>query len=138
MKFSGKILLVDDEAHIRKFVCLILKRMCLATVLEAPDGQTALEIYQKELPDLMLLDINMPNLDGLQTLEKLREIAPEANVVMLTSLANRKTVEECERLGALGYIRKDSTREELTAELEQIMLDCIAPEQSASSDPLSA
>lgn len=136
MTFSGKILLVDDEAHIRKFVGLMLKNICTATIIEATDGLVALALIAQEKPDLILLDINMPNLDGMQTLERLRRFAPEANVVMLTSLANRKTVEDCERLGALGYIRKDTPKDELGAQLQQIIQDCFDPERTSSSDPL--
>jgi CheY-like chemotaxis protein len=124
MTFSGKFLLVDDEAHIRKFVGLILKKLCQPTIFEAGDGLAALELYTQEKPDLVLLDVNMPQMDGLQTLARLRQIAPEANVVMLTSLANRQTVEECARLGALGYIRKDTPKEEISTQLQSIIEEC--------------
>lgn len=137
MTFSGKILLVDDEAHIRKFVGLVLRKICTPTIFEAPDGLAALALYAQEQPDLVLLDVNMPNLDGLQTLQRLREVAPEANVVMLTSLANRQTVEECVRLGALAYIRKDTPRDELGVQLQQIIQDCFEPDESSSADPSS-
>lgn len=130
MRFNGKVLLVDDEAHIRKFVGLILKKFCHPTIIEASDGIEALALFAGEKPDLVLLDVNMPNLDGIQTLERLLQIAPEANVVMLTSLVNRQTVEECVRLGALGYIRKDTPREEIGAQLERLMKDCFDPDSS--------
>ncbi len=130
MKFHGKVLLVDDEAHIRKFVGLILRKFCNPTIVEASDGAEALAMFAQKKPDLVLLDVNMPNLDGLQTLQRLLQLAPEANVVMLTSLVNRQTVEECVRLGALGYIRKDTPREEIGAQLESIMTDCFEPEAS--------
>jgi two-component system chemotaxis response regulator CheY len=129
---------VDDEAHIRKFVGLVLKKICTPTVFEAADGLAALERYEQEQPDLVLLDVNMPHLDGIQTLERLRVIAPDAKVVMLTSLANRQTVEQCAHLGALDYIRKDTSRDQLTAQLEQILVDCFEPETESQppSDPL--
>ena len=82
MNFNGTILLVDDEAHIRKFVGLILKQLGSPRLLEAPNGQEAVAIYQKENPDLVLLDINMPVMDGLETLKKLREIDPDALVTV--------------------------------------------------------
>jgi two-component system chemotaxis response regulator CheY len=104
------VLLVDDEAHIRKFVGLVLKKFSRPTIVEAGDGLVALELYAREKPDFVLLDVNMPNLDGIQTLERLLQADPEANVVMLTSLANRQTIEDCVRLGALGYIRKDTPK----------------------------
>jgi len=128
MSFTGKILLVDDEAHIRKFVGLILKKICTPTIIEAADGLAALALYEQEKPDLILMDVNMPNLDGIQTLERLRQTAPDAFVVMLTSLTNRQTVEQCARLGALDYIRKDVPREQLGAQLLQIITDCFEPE----------
>ncbi len=134
MTFSGKILLVDDEAHIRKFVGLILKKLCTPTIFEAPDGLVALSIYAQEKPDLILLDVNMPHLDGLQTLARLREIAPEANVVMLTSLANRQTVEDSARLGALAYIRKDTPREEIAAQLQDVIEDIFGTDAPATPD----
>lgn len=124
MKFSGKILLVDDEAHIRKFVGLLLRKYFNPVIIEAGDGITALALYEREKPDLILLDVNMPHLDGIQTLERLRQTAPEANVVMLTSLTNRQTVEECLRLGALDYIRKDIPKDELGVQLERIVAEC--------------
>jgi DNA-binding NarL/FixJ family response regulator len=132
MNFDGKVLLVDDEAHIRKFVGLVLKKFSRPTIVEASDGLIALELYAREKPDLVLLDVNMPNLDGIQTLERLMQTDPEANVVMLTSLANRQTIEDCVRLGALGYIRKDTPKDELAAQLQAIMQDCFG------EDPLPA
>jgi DNA-binding NarL/FixJ family response regulator len=125
MNFSGKVLLVDDETHIRKFVGLVLKKFCTPAIFEACDGVVALALYAQEKPDLVLLDVNMPNLDGLQTLERLMQIEPGANVVMLTSLANRHTIEDCVRLGALGYIRKDTPKDELAAQLQEIMQECL-------------
>jgi len=136
MKFEGKILLVDDEAHIRKFVGLLLLKHFAPTVLEAGDGLAALAIYEQEQPDLVLLDVNMPHLDGLQTLNRLRKAYPDANVVMLTSLTNRQTVEECLRLGAIDYIRKDTPKDELAAQLQRIIEECFAEEPPASPAPV--
>jgi two-component system, chemotaxis family, chemotaxis protein CheY len=137
MNFAGKVLLVDDEVHIRKFVGLVLKRFCQPTIIEAGDGLVALELFGRENPDLVLLDVNMPNLDGLQTLERLMQVAPDANVIMLTSLANRQTVEDCLRLGALGYIRKDTPKDELGAQLESIMHECLGEDPLPSASQMS-
>lgn len=128
MNFTGKILLVDDEAHIRKFVGLVLRSLGRPLIIEAADGEAALALYDTEKPDLVLLDVNMPRLDGLQTLMVLRALDPECVVVMLTSLINRQTVEECQRLGAVGYLRKDTPKEEILAQLQQIIADCFTEE----------
>jgi CheY-like chemotaxis protein len=124
MNFTGKVLIVDDEAHIRKFVSLLLRKIGNPTVFEAANGDEAIALYQKESPDLVLLDVNMPNLDGVQTLERLRKLDPDAIIVMLTSLANRRTVEDCVRLGATDYIRKDTPPADMAKQLAQIVQDC--------------
>ena len=117
MNFNGKILLVDDEAHIRVFVSLILKSLGSPKIIEAANGQEAIAAFQAEKPDVVLLDVNMPHLDGIQTLRKLKEIDPDCTVIMLTSLANRETVEKALELGAVNYIRKDTPKEEIAKSL---------------------
>jgi CheY-like chemotaxis protein len=119
MKFTGKILLVDDEAHIRKYVGLILKSLGKPTIIEATNGREAVEVYQRENPDLVLLDVNMPEMDGIETLKKLKEIDPDAVAIMLTSLANRQTIEQAAELGAINYIRKDTPKDEIAQALSE-------------------
>jgi CheY-like chemotaxis protein len=130
MNFQGKILLVDDEAHIRKYVSLLLRSLGNPVIIEADNGEAALALYDQENPDLVLLDVNMPRLDGLQTLMVLRARDPDSVVVMLTSLINRHTVEECQRLGAVGYLRKDTSRLEIIAQLKQLVADSFTEESS--------
>lgn len=117
MNFQGTVLLIDDEPHIRKFVSLILKQLGVQLTFEAANGQDALEIYRREQPDLVLLDISMPVMDGLDTLRNLMEIDPNAIVIMLTSIVNRQSIDEALSLGAANYIRKDTPKEEITAAL---------------------
>lgn len=123
MSFDGKILIADDEPHIRKFVSLVLRQLGSPTIVEAKNGSEAIELFARESPDLVLLDVNMPILDGLQALARIREHDAEVVVVMLTSVVNRQTVDECSRLGANAYLRKDATREQLTTELSKILGD---------------
>lgn len=128
MNFTGKVLIVDDEAHIRKFVSLIVKSLGQPVVIEATDGEDALTLYQREEPDLVLLDVNMPKMDGIQTLQALKQQDPYCLVVMLTSLVNRQTVEECMKLGAVDYLRKDTPRQEIAAHLAKIVDACFGDE----------
>jgi CheY-like chemotaxis protein len=128
MNFTGKILLVDDEPHIRKFVGTILKQITKPTLLEAGDGEEAIALYQKEKPDLVLLDVNMPLMGGLETLERLMKIDPDAVVIMLTSLANRQTVEQASALGAANYIRKDTPKAEIAQALTETIDACFSSE----------
>jgi len=121
MSFNGKILLVDDEPHVRKFVSLILRGLGSPTVIEASSGQEAVERFAAESPDMVLLDVNMPQMDGVETLRAIMAEHPEALVIMLTSLANRQTIEQCLAAGAAGYVRKDTPKEEILAEISAIL-----------------
>ena len=128
MNFTGTIMIVDDEAHIRKFVGLILKSIGVANIIEATNGEEAIATYQRVHPDMVLLDVNMPQVDGIETLKRIRELDPEAIVVMLTSLANRHTVEQAADLGAANYIRKDTPKDEISKALAATIEACFATE----------
>lgn len=135
MSFTGTILVVDDEAHIRKFVTLILKQMGYSSFLEAGNGEEALAVYEREKPGLVLMDVNMPILDGIETLRRLKEIDPDSVVVMLTSLVNRETIENALRLGAVNYIRKDTPKAEIAKALDETINDCFGDENAAPANP---
>jgi two-component system chemotaxis response regulator CheY len=133
MPFDGKILLADDEAHIRKFMGLVLRQLGSPTIIEAVNGAQAVELYQSERPDLVLLDVNMPEVDGLQALEKLRAIDPDCAVIMLTSLTTRNIIERAAALGALNYIRKDTPKEEILSTLRQILDTMFEPDDETNN-----
>ena len=124
MNFTGMILLVDDEPHIRKYVSLILKQLGSPIIVEAGNGEEAIAAYQREDPDLVLMDVNMPKMDGIETLKRLKEIDPNCVVIMLTSLANRETIEQALELGAANYIRKDTPKEEIAKSLSETIDGC--------------
>lgn len=128
MNFGGSILLVDDEAHIRKFISLLLRHLGVKRIFEAKNGTEALEVYQREKADLILLDVNMPVMDGIDTLRGLKKINPDCVVVMLTSLANRQTIDEAVKNGASNYIRKDAPFEEIGRALAETIDTCFEPE----------
>ena len=122
-----RILLVDDESHIRKFIGLILRQIGAPTLVEASNGVEAIAAYQAAPAHLVLLDVNMPQMDGLETLKKLKEIDPQCVVIMLTSLSNRQTVEAALELGAANYIRKDTPKEEIARALLETIELCFPP-----------
>jgi len=137
MKFNGKVLLTDDEAHIRKFIGLVLKRLGSPVIIEAANGQEAVALYTKHSPDLVLMDVNMPVMDGVQALTQIKKDDPDALVIMLTSLTNRQVVEQCANLGALDYLRKDLPRDEMITQLTQIIDECFGPEDSAPAEAVT-
>jgi CheY-like chemotaxis protein len=135
VNFSGSILLVDDEAHIRKFISLLLRHLGIAKIFEAKNGKEALEVYQRESPDLVMLDVNMPVMDGIETLRALKQLNPDAVIVMLTSLANRQTIDEAVALGAANYIRKDAPPEDIGRALAETIDACFESEDEEPAAP---
>lgn len=111
------ILIVDDSSVMRKIVERALRQagLVLKNVFEAGHGVEALEILRKEKVALILSDINMPNMDGLEFLRQLRaqELANEVPVVMITTESSEDHVREALVAGAQGYIRKPFTAEQV-------------------------
>jgi two-component system, chemotaxis family, chemotaxis protein CheY len=135
MNFAGTILIVDDEAHIRKYVTLILKSLGVTSVVEASNGEEAVATFERVQPDMVLLDVNMPQIDGIETLKRLKAAYPDCIVVMLTSLANRATVEQALELGAANYIRKDTPREEVSKAISDTIAACFESEPPPETTP---
>ncbi len=114
-----RILIADDETHVRKYIRAVMERMNAEVVGEAADGRQALEMFAEIKPHLLLLDINMPVKSGKTVLKEIMTRFPKAFVIMLTSLVDPETVEDCIALGASGYIRKDVGLDEIQTIIKQ-------------------
>ncbi|MGA1825117.1 MAG: response regulator transcription factor [bacterium] len=121
MSEKPSVLIVDDEAHIRKLLYFILKKMGFVNIYQAKNGDEGISLLVEYHPQIILLDINMPIMNGLQALEEIIAISPEAKVIMLTSLANREVVEKCAALGASDFIRKDTPQEEIVQSIKELL-----------------
>ena len=102
----AKILIVDDAAFMRMMVKDNLKKAGYSDFLEAGDGEDAIGKYTENRPDLVLLDITMPIKDGIQALQAIKEINPDAKVVMCSAMGQEGMVVEAIKLGALDFIVK--------------------------------
>ena len=102
----AKILIVDDAAFMRMMVQDNLKKAGYSDFLEAGDGEDAISKYTENRPDLVLLDITMPIKDGIQALQAIKEINPDAKVVMCSAMGQEGMVVEAIKLGALDFIVK--------------------------------
>jgi DNA-binding response OmpR family regulator len=136
---SGRrILVVDDDPDIRGLVRELLDRRGF-TVTEARDGHEALRAFYAERPDLVVLDVAMPVLDGWKTLERIRELS-DVPVVMLTAKAEELEKTRGLRAGADDYVTKPFGRQELLARVEALLRRAKgrAPEQETYSDAFLA
>lgn len=110
-------LIVDDSSVMRKIVERALRQagLAIATVFEASSGVEALDVLRQERVNLILSDINMPNMDGLEFLRQMRaqELASDVPVIMITTEGSEDHVREAIVAGAQGYIRKPFTAEQV-------------------------
>lgn len=102
----AKILLVDDAAFMRKVIKDTLTKSGYTDLYEAVDGLDALEKYDEVKPDLVIMDITMPNMDGLEALKSIRGKDPNANVVMCSAMGQETMVIDAVRSGAKDFIVK--------------------------------
>jgi two-component system, chemotaxis family, chemotaxis protein CheY len=126
---DSDVLVVDDSAAIRKILQRVLRQtgMAINTIHEAGDGQEALDLLRSRRVDLVLTDINMPRMDGLELLAAIKGSSDWAAVpvVMITTEGGETKVAEAVRLGAAGYVRKpftaDQIKDKLTGLLEPVV-----------------
>jgi DNA-binding response OmpR family regulator len=116
---GASVLVVDDDADVRTLVCELLARAGY-TVSQAPDGREALRLLYDERPDLIVLDVSMPELDGWATLERIRELS-SVPVVMLSALGAELEKVRALRGGADDYVTKPFGRQELLARVESVL-----------------
>ncbi len=116
-----KILLVDDSRTIRNIQKNVLKQLNHTDVMEAEDGVQALAQIKENMPDLMLIDWNMPNMDGITLVRKVRETNKDVPIIMCTTEAEKSRVLEAIKAGVNNYIVKPFTVESLGEKIEQTM-----------------
>jgi len=116
-----KVLVVEDQAVVREGVVAILSfSPDIEVVGQAENGVQALTMVKAKKPDVILLDLVMPQMDGLTAIPRIKEIDPDAKILVLTSFAEGDRVYQAIKSGALGYMLKDSTRDQLLQSIRDV------------------
>ena len=115
--YPYKLLLVEDEKAIRENYVTYLK-MLFSEVFEAEDGEKAYEIYKSKKPDILIIDINIPKLNGLELLEKIRENDHTTKAIILTAYTDKSFLLKAASLKLTKYLVKPVNRKELNETLE--------------------
>ncbi len=112
---SIKVLVADDHEVVRRGLASLFQGTEIKIIAEADTGEKAVQLARKHRPDVALLDIRMPNGDGLEALERMREDNPNLKVVMLSTYDNPTYIARAVALGACDYVLKGSSRQDLVA-----------------------
>jgi len=121
-----KILLVDDSRTIRNIQKNTLKTLGYEDVVEAADGLEALAQLVKEPVDLMLVDWNMPNMDGITMIKKVRETDEDTPIIMVTTEAEKTRILEAVKAGVNNYVVKPFSMDTLSEKINQTMAKAVA------------
>ncbi len=115
----SKLLIVDDETDVREFAANFFRKRKI-NCLTAKSGEEALDLVEKEKPDLVLLDIQMEGIDGIEALKRIKEKNNNIKVIMVTARLpdEQDAFKECKKFGALDYIHKPLE----LSELEKVVL----------------
>jgi DNA-binding NarL/FixJ family response regulator len=117
-----RVLVVEDFVPFRQFICSKLKKMInLSVVGEVSDGSEAVRKAVELKPDLILLDIGLPTLNGIDAARQIRELVPDSRIIFLSQESSPDVVEEAFSLGARGYVVKVRAGSELLAAVESVI-----------------
>ncbi|WP_282919984.1 response regulator transcription factor [Ignavigranum ruoffiae] len=109
-----KLMIVDDEMLIRSGLAILLSSFTDIEVLaEAANGQEALDCLQKQAVDVILMDVQMPVMDGIEATRQIKNLYPEIKIIILTTFQDMEYISQAMQLGASGYLLKDSSHQDI-------------------------
>ena len=121
MRDKIKVLIVDDSFIIREAIHKHLKQFNIEVVGTAEDGKIALEMFKEKDPDVVTLDITMPELDGLTVLEEMLKIKSDVKVMVVTALSDKATGLKAIKLGAKSFLPKPFTPEKIQESFQRLV-----------------
>ena len=122
MKGPIRVLVVEDFAPFRQFVCTTLaKRESLTIICEVSDGQEGVQKAEELKPDLILLDVGLPTLNGIEAARAIRKLSPQSKIIFLTQESSADVVQAALELGAKGYVLKTRAGSELFNAVDAVL-----------------
>jgi len=115
------VLIADDSAFVRKVVASHLTGTEFSVVAEAGNGEEALQLFREHRPDVVLLDVIMPDKTGPEALEAMATESPSVNVLVLSSMGSEEVVNGCLAAGAKGFLQKPFEKEALLTQMRGMM-----------------
>src|SRR5579884_3021185 len=119
-----RVILADDHPVVRDGLAAIVNRQPdMQVVAEAADGEEAIELYERHLPDVMVLDLRMPKRDGFAVVQQVLERHPRARLLIMTTYDGDEDIFRCLSQGAKGYLLKDAPRQEILSAIRAVSED---------------
>jgi len=115
------ILIVDDLAFMRMVLKDIVEKAGFRVVAMATDGEEAIQMYQDKRPDVVILDITMPKMDGITALKRILKIDPNAKVIMCSALGQQRLIVEAIKIGAKDFIVKPFQPERIINSIKKVL-----------------
>jgi YesN/AraC family two-component response regulator len=112
------IMHVEDDTSVRESLMRFLKRR-FDTIFTAKDGQEGLEMYKAKRPDIVITDIQMPVMDGIEMAKKILELNPDAVIVITTAFNEKPYIDKASEIGIFEYLKKPVVKEDLTLTLRK-------------------
>jgi DNA-binding NarL/FixJ family response regulator len=119
-----RVLVAEDFEPFRRFTCSTLaKRDDLQVVCEVSDGLAAVQKAEELKPDLILMDIGLPTLNGIEAARRIRKLSPQSKIIFLTQESSADVMQEALGVGARGYVLKTKAASELLAAVEAVIME---------------
>ena len=115
-----RVLVVDDSRTSRRILKDILDKAGYEVTGEAINGKEAVELYDRRLPDVVTMDITMPEMDGIEALKQIRKAHPDAVIIMVTAAGQKEKMMEAVKLGAAEFVAKPFVEETVLEALEHV------------------
>jgi len=116
-----KVMIIEDSIFERKAITRYLKKARYDNVIEAGNGEEGLKLANQESPDIVLLDLRMPGMDGMDVIGELKKNHKNVKILVVSIIRNKKVIDKCLELGADGYLSKPVTQENLVEKISEIL-----------------